>query len=190
MTFLKSALLGLTLLVSSWAQILYVSPTDPAALAILSQLEGTGVPAPDKALDIQVVSPLGAYKLSQWVWDTPTGEVSVDIALTILTPKVTQFQLIQAGVLGIQPIVGTITSPIAQAPTPVLVPAAPAPASPLVSPVGNKRAGGTMGSTVALGDTFDKVGGGNFPLGYIWTQGGHQFTLGGGIFNQFWTVTK
>lgn len=187
MKFLKLSLLSLILLASSWAQILYVSPSDPAALAILSQLEGTGVPAPDKTLDIQVVSPLGAYKLSQWVWDTPSGEVSVDIALTVLTPKVTQLQLIQAGVLGIQPIVGTITSPIAQAPTPVLVPAAPAPAVPLVSPVGAKRVGGIP---VALGDTFDKVGGGNFPLGYIWTQGGHQFTLGGGVFNEFWTVTK
>lgn len=161
--------------------MLYLSSTDPAALTVLKQLEGVGCPPPNEVQEIEVGIPDGsaAWRESHWIWQTPTGEFDSDIYTAVLMPKSVQQQLIDMGVKGIQPRVGTLTSPFSDIPTPVIVPSGkPTPVNPATSPIGNKRADGT----------FDYVGTWNFPLGYVWTEGGVKYTLGGNPFNEFWTA--
>lgn len=159
--------------------MLYTSSTDPAALTVLAQLEGVGCPPPSEIQEISVATPdgLNVWKESHWVWNTPKGEYDCDIYLGVQSPKSVQQQLIDMGVPGIQPRIGTLTSPIGPTPVPTVVPTT-APISPTTSPIGNRRVDGT----------FDYVGSWNFPLGYVWKQGGVSYTLGGDPFNEHWSI--
>lgn len=162
---------------------LYTSSTDPAALAVLAQLEGVGCPPPSETQEIVANDGPGgdSWHEAHWIWQTPKGEYDCDVYLALLMPKTVQATLIQYGVSGIQPVVGTLTSPIGPRPTPTVVPAKPALSQfQTTSPIGAKRADGT----------FDAQGGFNLPLGFVWTQGGVKYTLGGSPFNELWTAAS